>query len=91
MVLSRCCSTLILLKHPNALVHPRSTHRFTEVFTLDANKTPRMWGARDNIPAIAKQARLAAATVLGQLAVVRSPKEAAAAAAAGACQDACLS
>eukprot|EP00798_Chlamydomonas_sp_ICE-L_P005756 gene5756-6050_t len=45
--------------------------RFQEVFTLDASKTPRMWGPRDNIPAIARESRLAAAHVLAQLAVIR--------------------
>ena len=47
--------------------------RFTEVFTLDDRKTPRMWGPRDDIPSIARHARLAAANVLAQLAVIRSP------------------
>ena len=43
--------------------------RFTEMFTLDANKVPHMWTARQDIPSIAKGARLAAANVLAQLAV----------------------
>eukprot|EP00197_Chlamydomonas_leiostraca_P006826 CAMPEP_0202877232 /NCGR_PEP_ID=MMETSP1391-20130828/30312_1 /ASSEMBLY_ACC=CAM_ASM_000867 /TAXON_ID=1034604 /ORGANISM="Chlamydomonas leiostraca, Strain SAG 11-49" /LENGTH=609 /DNA_ID=CAMNT_0049559227 /DNA_START=36 /DNA_END=1862 /DNA_ORIENTATION=- len=39
----------------------RMKDRFTEVFTLDASKTPRLWRAHDNIPALARDARLAAA------------------------------
>ena len=47
--------------------------RFTEMFTLDANKTPHMWTARQDIPVIARAARLAAAHVVAQLAVLRPP------------------
>ncbi|MEW5304073.1 MAG: hypothetical protein WDW36_006707 [Sanguina aurantia] len=50
----------------------RMKDRFTEVFTLDGQKTPRTWGARDDIAAIATQARSAAATMLAQLAVIRA-------------------
>ena len=45
-----------------------TVHRFTEMFTLDTNKVPHMWTARQDIPSIAKGARLAAANVLAQLA-----------------------
>lgn len=45
--------------------------RFQEVFTLDENKTPRMWSPKDDIPAMASVARQAAAGVLAQLAVMR--------------------
>ncbi|KAG1660222.1 hypothetical protein FOA52_005092 [Chlamydomonas sp. UWO 241] len=51
----------------------RMKDKFTEAFTLDRNKTPRTWGTRDDIPAIARDARAAAAGVLAQLAVVRPP------------------
>ncbi len=40
---------------------------------MDDSKAPRMWGPRDDIPAIAQRARLAAAGVLAQLAVLRPP------------------
>lgn len=48
-------------------------HRFQEVFSQDESRAPRMWGARDDVPAIAAAARLAAANVLAQLAVIRPP------------------
>ena len=48
------------------------------MFTLDANKTPYMWTARQDIPSIAKAARLAAAHVVAQLAVLRVPNGSAA-------------
>jgi hypothetical protein len=47
--------------------------RFTEVFTMDKNKTPRHWSAREDIPALARAARLSAGMLLAQLAVVRLP------------------
>ncbi len=47
--------------------------RFSEAFTLDANKAPRTWRPHENIPALAKQARLEAAFLLAQLAVIRPP------------------
>ncbi|GLC63350.1 hypothetical protein PLESTF_000026900 [Pleodorina starrii] len=50
----------------------RMKDRFTDVFSLDDSKAPRMWGAGDDIPAIARNARLAAASVLSQLAVIRT-------------------
>ncbi|GFR42392.1 hypothetical protein Agub_g3264, partial [Astrephomene gubernaculifera] len=53
----------------------RMKDRFQEVFSLDENRAPRMWGPRDDIPAIAQQARVAAASVLSQLAVMRPPPE----------------
>jgi hypothetical protein len=37
------------------------------VFTLDEHKTPRMWRAKDKIPSLAHDARLAAAHVLAQV------------------------
>lgn len=49
------------------------TCRFQELFSMDDTKAPRMWGPRDDIPAIAQRARLAAAGVLAQLAVLRPP------------------
>ncbi|KAG2432901.1 hypothetical protein HXX76_008632 [Chlamydomonas incerta] len=51
----------------------RMKDRFQEVFSQDESRAPRMWGARDDIPAIATAARLAAANVLAQLAVLRPP------------------
>ena len=48
--------------------------RFNEMFTLDKNKTPRHWSPREDIPALAHTARLAAAGVLAQLAVLRRPR-----------------
>ena len=69
-------------KHARAPPHgllPSSAprrRRFQEVFTLDENKTPRMWGPKDDIPAIAHKARTAAAHVLAQLAVIRTPSDA---------------
>ncbi|KAG2448827.1 hypothetical protein HYH02_006178 [Chlamydomonas schloesseri] len=51
----------------------RMKDRFQEVFSQDESRAPRMWGARDDIPAIAAAARLAAANVLAQLAVIRPP------------------
>lgn len=48
------------------------------MFQYDENKTPRMWTAKENIPLIARDARLAAANVLAQLAVIRpatTPRE----------------
>ncbi len=47
------------------------------MFTLDADKTPYTWTARQNIPALAREARLAAAHVLAQLAVLRVAEPAA--------------
>lgn len=44
------------------------------MFTLDKNKTPRHWSPREDIPTLAHTARLAAAGVLAQLAVLRRPK-----------------
>ncbi|KAG2501180.1 hypothetical protein HYH03_000995 [Edaphochlamys debaryana] len=49
----------------------RMKDRFQEVFSMDDKKAPRMWGTRDDIPSIAANARLAAASVLSQLAVMR--------------------
>lgn len=43
------------------------------MFTLDSNKTPHMWTARQDIPSIARNARLAAAHVVAQLAVLHKP------------------
>ncbi|PNH08156.1 Protein ROOT HAIR DEFECTIVE 3 [Tetrabaena socialis] len=54
----------------------RMKDRFQEVFSVDEAKAPRMWGARDDIPTIAQKARLAAASVLSQLAVMRLPPDA---------------
>ncbi|KAF5828748.1 RHD3/Sey1 [Dunaliella salina] len=53
----------------------RMKDRFTEVFTLDEQKTPRMWRPQDKIPSLAYDARLAASQVLAQLAVIRPPEE----------------
>ncbi|EFJ52341.1 hypothetical protein VOLCADRAFT_79128 [Volvox carteri f. nagariensis] len=53
----------------------RMKDRFTDMFSLDDKKAPRMWGAGDDIPAIAQRARLAAANVLSQLAVIRAPDD----------------
>eukprot|EP00877_Chromochloris_zofingiensis_P002056 jgi/Chrzof1/11851/Cz06g12110.t1 len=49
----------------------RMKDRFQDVFALDESKTPRTWKAKDNIPKLARDARLAAANVLAQLAVER--------------------
>ncbi|KXZ47030.1 hypothetical protein GPECTOR_38g267 [Gonium pectorale] len=49
----------------------RMKDRFQDIFMLDESRAPRMWGPRDDVPAIAVQARLAAASVLSQLAVMR--------------------
>jgi Root hair defective 3 GTP-binding protein (RHD3) len=49
----------------------RPGYRFSEVLNVDERGTPRTWGASDNIMQIAQRARLAAANVLAQLAVVR--------------------
>ncbi|GIL94426.1 hypothetical protein Vretimale_620 [Volvox reticuliferus] len=54
----------------------RMKDRFTDVFSLDDKKAPRMWGASDDIPVIAQNARRAAAIVLSQLAVIRPPGDA---------------
>ena len=43
------------------------------MFTLDPNKTPHMWTARQDIPLLARSARLAAAHVVAQLAVLHKP------------------
>lgn len=45
--------------------------RFGDVFTLDKDKLPRTWTARDNIPEISRASRFAGASVLAQLAVVQ--------------------
>ena len=45
--------------------------RFTEVFTKDDNDMPRSWSPKVNIPAIAQDAKQAAAKVLALLAVIR--------------------
>jgi hypothetical protein len=42
-----------------------------QVFSKDENGMPRSWGPRVNIPAVNQQARLAAAQLLAQLAVIR--------------------
>ncbi|GAX72911.1 hypothetical protein CEUSTIGMA_g366.t1 [Chlamydomonas eustigma] len=49
----------------------RMKDKFTEMFTLDANKTPHMWTPRQDIPKLAREARLAAAHVIAQLAILR--------------------
>ncbi|KAK9834006.1 hypothetical protein WJX81_002422 [Elliptochloris bilobata] len=50
---------------------PRMKERFTEVFSRDEAGLPRSWGPSANVPAAARDARLAAARVLAQLAVLR--------------------
>eukprot|EP00198_Chlamydomonas_reinhardtii_P001037 XP_001690372.1 predicted protein [Chlamydomonas reinhardtii] len=57
----------------------RMKDRFQEVFSQDESRAPRMWGARDDVPAIAAAARLAAANVLAQLALARTSSDAASA------------
>lgn len=49
----------------------RMTSKFHSTFALDEQNTPRTWQPREDVPAIARQARLAAANVLAQLAVLR--------------------
>ena len=39
----------------------RMKDRFNEVFAMDKDGTPRTWRPSENIPALARQARLAAA------------------------------
>ena len=48
-----------------------SQERFTEVFSRDEAGLPRAWGPSANVPAAAREARLAAARVLALLAVLR--------------------
>ncbi|CAL8460688.1 g219 [Coccomyxa elongata] len=50
---------------------PRMKERFTEVFSKDEGGMPRTWGPRANIQAANQKARLAAAQLLAQLAVLR--------------------
>jgi hypothetical protein len=45
--------------------------RFTDVFSRDEAGLPRAWGPAANVPAAAREARLAAARVLARLAVLR--------------------
>lgn len=42
---------------------------------MDENKVPRTWTAQDNIPTIAKAARLAASEVLAQLAILQTEEK----------------
>jgi hypothetical protein len=44
---------------------------FVQVFSKDEGGMPRSWGPRANIPAANQKARLAAAQLLAQLAVLR--------------------
>ncbi len=69
------------IQHASFHVTPLCDRRFTELFTLDGNKAPRIWRPHENIPAIAREARLSAAQLLGLLAVFReAPKPGSAAA-----------
>jgi hypothetical protein len=69
-----CCGYVSDVHTSQWSLHAVGACRFTEVFTLDERKTPRMWSGRDHIPSIARDARLAAAHVLSQLAVMRGPQ-----------------
>lgn len=54
---------------------PFLVHRFGDSFSLDANKLPRTWTAKDNISEISQAARLAGSEVLAQLAILQSEGE----------------
>lgn len=71
-VAAHCCVAAAVLLQEAALTRvSRMKDRFQDVFALDESKTPRTWKAKDNIPKLARDARLAAANVLAQLAVER--------------------
>lgn len=64
--------------HANEAAHTllsRMKDKFSNSFSLDENRMPRTWTAKDDLSKISKTARFAAAEVLAQLAVSQSQKE----------------
>lgn len=64
--------------HANEAAHTvlsRMKDKFSNSFSLDENRMPRTWTAKDDLSKISRTARFAAAEVLAQLAVSQSEKE----------------
>eukprot|EP00899_Mesostigma_viride_P026035 jgi/Mesvir1/6616/Mv12750-RA.2 len=59
------------IKEAISSVHVRVRERFNQKFIKDSNGMPRLWNPKDNIPAITRAAKVAAARLLATLAVWR--------------------